>query len=110
MSRLVDTTTRSGGPRWDVVEDAGTLLGRLTQSRAGRHGRAFYAAIGPDGCDLGRHPTIELAVSAVTADAAAGWPRSPRAPKERYRELYDAPAPPLYPLIAATAEDPAVPN
>jgi hypothetical protein len=98
MSRLVETTTRSGGPRWDVVDDAGTLLGRLTQSRAGRHGRAFYAAIGPDGCDLGRHPSIELATSAVTADAAAGWPRSPRTPKERYRELYDAPAPPLYPL------------
>jgi hypothetical protein len=98
MHHLIERTTRVGAPRWDVLDDEGTLLGRLTQSRAGRHGRVFYAATGPDGCDLGRHPTIELAISAVTADAAAGWPRSPRTPKERYRELYDAPMPPLYPL------------
>jgi hypothetical protein len=98
MHRLIERTARVGPPRWDVVDDSDTLLGRLVQSRAGRHGRAFYAAIGPDGCDLGRHPTIELATDAVTADAAAGWPRSPRTPKERYRELYDAPMPPLFPL------------
>jgi hypothetical protein len=99
MHQLVDRTTRTGAPAWDVVEDtAGLLLGRITQSRAARHGRAFFAALGPDKCDLGRHPTIELAIAAVTADAEVGWPRSPRNPTERYRELYDAPALPLYPL------------
>lgn len=98
MHRLIERTARAGPLRWDVVDDNGTLLGRLVQSRAGRHGRAFYAATGPDGCDLGRHPSIELATDAVTVDAAAGWPRSPRTPKERYRELYDGPMPPLYPL------------
>jgi hypothetical protein len=97
MHHVVDRTTRSGGSRWDVIEDAGDLLlGRITQARGGRQGRAFYASFGPDGCDLGRHPTIELAVDAITADAAAGWPRSPRNVKERYRELYDGPAEPVY--------------
>ena len=99
MHHLVDRTTRSGGSRWDVVDDTNGLLGRITQSRAGRQGRAFYAALGPDSCDLGRHPTIELAVEAVVADATAGWPRSPRNPKERYRELYDAPSAPVYPVL-----------
>jgi hypothetical protein len=101
MHRLVDRTTRRGGPRWDVVDDtSGLLLGYITQSRPARHGRAFIAALGPDKCDLGRHPNFELAVSAVVADARAGWPRSPRNSKERYRELYDAPAAPLFPLSA----------
>jgi hypothetical protein len=101
MHRLVDRTTRRGVRCWDVVDDTeGRLLGRITQSRAARHGRAFFAALGPDQCDLGRHPTIELAIDAVVADAKGGWPRSPRNPKERYRELYDSPAPPLYPLTA----------
>jgi hypothetical protein len=63
MHRLVDRTTRRSGPCWDVVDDsASSLLGRITQSRVARHDRAFYAALGPDRCDLGRHPTIELAV------------------------------------------------
>jgi hypothetical protein len=95
MHQLVGRTTRTGGARWDVIDDGDVLLGRITQSRSGRRGRAFYAALGPDGCDLGRHAEIELAVAAVVADAAAGWPRSPRNLKEKYRELYDAPAPPI---------------
>jgi hypothetical protein len=96
MHHLVDRTTRTGASRWDVVDDNDELLGRISQSRAGRQGRAFYAAVGPDGCDLGRHPTVELAVAAVVADAEAGWPRSPRNPNERYRELYDGPAGPVH--------------
>jgi hypothetical protein len=53
MHQLVDRTTRTGAPAWDVVEDtAGLLLGRITQSRAARHGRAFFAALGPDKCTL----------------------------------------------------------
>jgi hypothetical protein len=99
MHHVVDRTTRSGGSCWDVFDDAdGVLLGRITQSRGGRQKRAFYASLGPDGCDLGRHPTIDLAVDAVTADAAAGWPRSPRNLNERYRELYDGPAEPVHPI------------
>jgi hypothetical protein len=98
MHQLVDRTTRTGGARWDVLDANDALVGRISQSRAGRHGRAFYAALGPDGCDLGRHPTIELAVDAVVADAASGWARSPRNPTERYRELYDSPMLPVYPL------------
>jgi hypothetical protein len=108
MHKLIDRTSRSastgssvraGTHRWDVVDDADSaLLGRITQSRAARHGRAFFAALGPDNCDLGRHPTIELAVDAVLADATAGWPRSARNPTEKYRELYDGPALPIYPL------------
>jgi hypothetical protein len=90
MHQLVDRTNRTGGSRWDVVGHDNVLLGRLSQSRSGRHGRAFYAALGPDGCDLGRHPTIELAVDAVVADAVSGWARSPRNPTERYRELCDS--------------------
>jgi hypothetical protein len=77
-----------------------TIRTYITQSRPARHGRAFIAALGPDKCDLGRHPNFDLAVSAVVADARAGWPRSPRNSKERYRELYDAPAAPLFPLSA----------
>jgi hypothetical protein len=98
MHHLVDRTTRSGGSRWDVVYDTGVILGRITQSRAGRHGRRFYAALGPDDCDLGYHPTIELAVAAVLADANASWPRSPHNAKERYRELYDSPEAPVFPV------------
>ena len=98
MQHLVEKTERANAPQWDVVNDAGRVLGRLAQSRVGRQGRTFYAAVGPDGCDLGRHPTIELATDAVVVDAMAGWPRSPRTPTERYRELYDAPEPPIYPM------------
>jgi hypothetical protein len=104
MHHLVDRTGRSGISRWDVVDETGLLLGQISQARAARHGRAFYAAIGPDGCDLGRHPTIDLAVAAVIKDAEAGWPRSPRNPKERYRELYDAPAEPVY-LVGVRSAD-----
>ena len=97
MHHLIDRTPRQGPLRWDVVSETGEILGRVTQTRGGRHGRAFYAAVGPDGCDLGRHPTLELATHAVVADAEAGWPRSPRNPKERYRDLYDGPGEPIYP-------------
>jgi hypothetical protein len=96
MHQLVDRSTRVGPRRWDVVDEGGVLLGRIAQAKAGRHGRAFYAALGPDSCDLGYHPTVELASAAVVADAAAGWPRSPRNPKEKFRELYDAPMEPVY--------------
>jgi hypothetical protein len=96
MHHLVDRTGRSGICRWDVVDEVGVLLGQISQARAARHGRAFFAALGPDWCDLGRHPSIDLAVAAVVSDADAGWPRSPRNPKERYRELYDAPAEPIF--------------
>jgi hypothetical protein len=98
MHQLVDRTTRTGGFRWDVINDVDMLLGQITQSRPGRQGRVFYAAAGPDGYDLGHHPTVELAVAAIATDAGASWPRSPRNPNERYRELYDGPAAPVYPI------------
>lgn len=103
MHRLVDRTTRVGVGRWDVVDDDGILLGRLSQTRGGRHGYAMFAAVGPDGCDLGRHSDLGHATGSVIEDASGGWPRSPRNPKERYRELYDGPTPPLYPISAAKA-------
>jgi hypothetical protein len=98
MRQLVDRTARRGPLIWDVLDDFGFLAGRITRSRAARHGKAFYAALGPDGCDLGFHPTVELATDAVVNDAAEGWPRSPRHPSERYRQLCDSPDLPVYPV------------
>ena len=100
MYRLLDRTTQMGGPLWDVVGDAGMLLGRIAQTRGSRQKRTFFAALGPDGCDLGRFAKIDPAIGAVVADAEAGWPRSPRNPVEKYREIYDGPALPLYPMGA----------
>jgi hypothetical protein len=100
--QLINRAPYQGSPRWDVVSENDGLLGRISPTRGGRHGRTFYAAAGPDGCNLGRHPTVELATMAVVADAEAGWPRSPRNPKERYRELYDGSRLQVHPVSGAT--------
>jgi hypothetical protein len=102
MHHLIDRTQHSASPRWDVVGETNELFGRVAQTRGGRHERPFYAALGPDRCDMGRHPNIKIATDAIVADAAAGWLRSPRNSTERYRELYDGPREPIYPIGAGT--------
>ena len=91
--RLIEKTTRPRHPHWQVVDDTGAVLGTVALTRLGRQGREFYDAHAADGCDLGAHPIREDAVAEVVADAAAGCPRSPRNPRDRYRALFDGPEP-----------------
>jgi len=91
--RLIEKTTRPRHPHWQVTDDAGTVLGTVALTRLGRQGREFYDARALDGCDLGAHPQRADAVAEVVADAAAGCPRSPRSPGQRYRPVFDGPEP-----------------
>jgi hypothetical protein len=86
-----ETTRRPAHPTWDVVDNAGAIVGTVALTRLGRQGREFYDARAVDGCDLGAHPKWEDAVAEVAADAEAGCPRSPRNPGQRHRPLYDGP-------------------
>ena len=91
--RLIEKTTRPNHPHWQVVDDTGVVLGTVARTRLGRQGREFYDARATDGCDLGAHPVKDDAAAEVLADAAAGSPRSPRNPRDRYRPLFDGPEP-----------------